>query len=534
MIKEPCPKCRENGRDSSGDNLVRYPDGGGHCFSCGYHENASGAKLERGKSKLTLGMVESYPVGTLLSRGLPEDIASFFDTRVSYNPSTSEIDTVYYPYYSGTTLRGYKVRKEPKSFSVVGETTGFFGKHCCAGTPVLIITEGEEDTLAAKALLNEKPAKPYDVVSLPDGASGLSKIKEESEFLMKYNKVFLCLDSDEPGQEAQTKLADWISTLTDTYTVTLDPEIGKDASDYWQKKAVTEFREAFRKAKKYEPEDVVNGTEISLDSLLEPLEEGYRIPFPGMQDKLHGLRKSEIVTLCAGSGIGKSTLARELAKSLIEQGCSVANVALENQMIEAAQALVALDMNIPLNKFRFSPPPKSEVQTSYEKMIANGKTYFYKHFGRLTSDRFIDKMYYYARSKRCDFIILDHLSMVISSSDSQNERKDIDSIMTKLAQLVVETGVGIIQVVHLKRPSKDKSFAKGGEVELSDLRGSAALEQLSWAVVGLERDQQGDDADFSRVRILKNRTFGFTGLCDTLKYNPTTGRLEPFVLKEEE
>lgn len=35
---EPCPKCTRMGRDSRGDNLGRYADGGGHCFSCQYHE----------------------------------------------------------------------------------------------------------------------------------------------------------------------------------------------------------------------------------------------------------------------------------------------------------------------------------------------------------------------------------------------------------------------------------------------------------------------------------------------------------------
>lgn len=33
----PCPKCVALGRDSRGDNLVTWPDGGSHCFSCGYH-----------------------------------------------------------------------------------------------------------------------------------------------------------------------------------------------------------------------------------------------------------------------------------------------------------------------------------------------------------------------------------------------------------------------------------------------------------------------------------------------------------------
>ncbi len=34
---EPCPRCRSVNRDSRGDNLVVYDDGGAHCFSCSYH-----------------------------------------------------------------------------------------------------------------------------------------------------------------------------------------------------------------------------------------------------------------------------------------------------------------------------------------------------------------------------------------------------------------------------------------------------------------------------------------------------------------
>lgn len=32
-----CPRCADRGRDRGGDNLAQYSDGGGHCFSCGYH-----------------------------------------------------------------------------------------------------------------------------------------------------------------------------------------------------------------------------------------------------------------------------------------------------------------------------------------------------------------------------------------------------------------------------------------------------------------------------------------------------------------
>ncbi len=42
---EACPRCRSNGRDNRGDNLARYGDGSGHCFSCGYHEHPSARSL---------------------------------------------------------------------------------------------------------------------------------------------------------------------------------------------------------------------------------------------------------------------------------------------------------------------------------------------------------------------------------------------------------------------------------------------------------------------------------------------------------
>jgi len=33
---EPCPKCRKDGNDRTGNNLARYADGGAYCFNCGY------------------------------------------------------------------------------------------------------------------------------------------------------------------------------------------------------------------------------------------------------------------------------------------------------------------------------------------------------------------------------------------------------------------------------------------------------------------------------------------------------------------
>jgi twinkle protein len=67
---------------------------------------------------------------------------------------------------------------------------------------------------------------------------------------------------------------------------------------------------------------------------------------------------------------------------------------------------------------------------------------------------------------------------------------------------------------------------EGGRVRLSDLRGSAAIGQLSDIVIGLERDAQDEKtANTTGVRILKNRFSGDQGIACFLQYDKTTGRM---------
>ena len=101
--------------------------------------------------------------------------------------------------------------------------------------------------------------------------------------------------------------------------------------------------------------------------------------------------------------------------------------------------------------------------------------------------------------------------------------------MTKLRQLVENTGVGIIAISHIRRGNKQKSFNEGEMISLTDLRGSASIEQLSDIVLASERDQQADDetSDIAQLRQLKNRPCGEVGPCGHVKYHTDTGRLLP-------
>jgi twinkle protein len=118
--------------------------------------------------------------------------------------------------------------------------------------------------------------------------------------------------------------------------------------------------------------------------------------------------------------------------------------------------------------------------------------------------------------------------MLVSAVHEGDERRAIDTIMTRLRSLVEETGAGIVLVSHLRRVDGNKGHENGIEVSLSHLRGSNSIGQLSDCVIALERNQQSDDpeeARTTRLRILKSRYTGDVGMACRVIYDAETGRL---------
>lgn len=69
LYKTRCPKCAENGRDRSGDNLGVYSDGHSYCYSCGYATNATSSSKLRQQAKQELKEIPA----------LPEDVTNELD-----------------------------------------------------------------------------------------------------------------------------------------------------------------------------------------------------------------------------------------------------------------------------------------------------------------------------------------------------------------------------------------------------------------------------------------------------------------------
>lgn len=456
---------------------------------------------------------------SLKSRGITQETCEFWSYQVG-----DDCHIANYKDPKGQRI-AQKIRREGKKFSWTGDAKHpyFYGQWLWGSGKSVVITEGEIDALSVSQAFRNK----WPVVSLKDGAQSAVKcVQANYEWLDGFERVVICFDQDDPGHLAAEEAAAALP-IGKAFVMTLPR---KDANEVLVQDGPEVLVKAFWNAKPYRPDGIISGSELTVSALKEAAAVGYELPYPKLQEMMLGLRKGELTLLTAGTGIGKSSLARELAYYLHQtHGCSIGNVFLEESTLKTGQALVAIHNNVPLGKLRADPSILTDEQwdDAFEKVIKE-RMWFFKHFGSLESDNLLSKIRYLGTVCGADFVILDHISIVVSGQEGsgEGERRDIDRLMTKLRSLVEETGIGVIAIVHLNKP-EGKAHEEGGRVTLSNLRGSGALKQLSDNVIAMERNQQaeGEERMLNHLRVLKCRETGNTGEADTLCYSTETGRL---------
>ena len=534
---KPCPACRETGGDRAGDNLSVYSDGHGYCNACGHYEK----KVKH----LTFDVTSEYfnlennsmqsvtPRGTsgamIKDRRISSNITKKFGVTVSYDKG-GKIDKHYYPYYDSkdsNNLIGYKERTvATKEFQIIGTNkgAGLFGQNANrSGGKYLTICEGELDALSVSEMFDGK----WQVVSLKNGANSAARdVKDNLEYIESFDNVVLCFDQDQAGFQAVKDVQDIISV--GKLKVCRLPM--KDASDMLINGKIKEFTNAWWSAESYTPAGIVKGEDTWEHLIKDENLVNIDYPWAGLNKLTYGFRSKELVTITSGSGMGKTSVVKELESYILDKtDDNLAIIHLEESIERTVKGLMSIEANSPIHipqyERELSPEDKKAL---WQKSVGDKNVYFYDHFGSMSEDSLLNVTRTYAKSFDCKWIVLDHLSIVVSDQDGiLDERKAIDAIMTNLRKIVQETGIGLFLISHLRRP-QGKAHEEGGQVSLSELRGSAAIAQLSDIVIGLERNQQDDDPiirNQTTLRVIKNRFSGLTGKACRLQYDSETGRL---------
>lgn len=304
----------------------------------------------------------------------------------------------------------------------------------------------------------------------------------------------------------------------------------KDANDLLKAGRLKDITQAVYGARAWRPGGIVSGRDL-WDRMTTSAIPGRPYPFAflnSMRTGLGGVRPGTIVTWVSGTGMGKSTLVRELGYADLMAGLPVGDVRLEEGVGQTGLGYVGLHLGKRLMLEGFDPGDPA-IRKAFEETIGSKDFYTLDHFGSLDDGDLLGKLRYLAAGCGCRTEILDHISIVVSGMDETgDERRTIDRLMTALRSLAENTGVTLHAICHLKR-TQGTSHEEGGRITLADLRGSQAIAQLSDAVVALERNQQAEDEDekaTTLVRSLKCRATGYTGVMGYLRYDPETGRMK--------
>ena len=508
----PCQHC------GSSDAGAIYTDGHFHCFACGKTESEAGDITEAPK-KAKAGLITGTYID-LIKRKLREDTCRKFGYQVGeLNGRKVQIA----PYYSKDgELVAQKVRTPDKDFKVLGDISKaqLFGANLWGSGKKIVVTEGEIDCLTVSQVQNNK----WPVVSVPNGAQGAKKaIQKNLEYFNSFEEVIFMFDMDEPGQKAARECCE----LFEGGKAKIASLSMKDPNELLLAGKEQEIISAIWNAREHRPDGIISGSDLWQQVSEKTVVESIPYPWTSLNEKTLGARKGELVTLTAGSGIGKSAVVREIAYHLLNRGETVGMLMLEENPKRTALGLMGLYLNKPLH-INAGDVDEQKLKESFDATVGSGRIYLYDHWGSSDIDNLVSRVRFMARGCGCQWIILDHLSIVVSGLGEGDERRLIDNAMTMLRSLVEETGVGMFVVSHLKRPEGNKGHEEGAKTSLSQLRGSHAIAQLSDMVIGLERDQQSENPNVTTIRVLKNRFSGDTGEAGFLLYDRDTGRLHEY------
>ena len=475
---QPCP-CGE-----SSDAYLLNADGSGKCFSCGKFFPSE--KREKGYD-LQGEVVRKY----MSHRGISLKTFEKFKVQTKFVDGVpAQVGFVYSEDPLGVKVR---VLAEKKFFSEGDlKKTTIFGKQFFdkGSKRVITITEGEFDALAVYDIIRDETA----VVSVRGASSAFQDCKAEYDYINSFEKIVINFDNDKPGQEAARRVAA-LFDFKKVYNLVLQQH--KDANGYiWdneKEEAIDDrkaYFEAWKGVKRHTPDNIVSGWSSFADALSKKREESIgSYPLTGLQDKLFGLHRGEVVVLLAEEGVGKTEIFRMMEDNILKTtGSNLGIIHLEEDNGTTLRGLAAYYSGAPAHVPN-SPITDQEVLDIIKKATGGNeeRVFLRSAFDVEDEDAFIDNIRFLVSGCGCDFIFFDHVSWLATGGDDQDERKKLDRITQRLKLLAKELRFCLIMISHVNDDGKP--------------RGSRNITKVANTVIRLTRDKEHADP------VERNKTF---------------------------
>ncbi len=223
-----------------------------------------------------------------------------------------------------------------------------------------------------------------------------------------------------------------------------------------------------------------------------------------LDSRMGGLQPSDLVVLAGRPGMGKTSLATNIAFNIAEayvpaqqadgtfkaaNGGVVGFFSLEMSSEQLATRIISEQTEIPSSKIR-----RGEIsEMDFEKLVACSQTMqklplFIDQTGGISIAQLAARARRLKRQRGLDVIVIDYIQLMQGSSAraSQNRVQEITEITTGLKALGKELGVPIIALSQLSRQVESRDDKRP---QLSDLRESGSIEQDADVVLFVYREE---------------------------------------------
>lgn len=428
-----------------------------------------------------------------------------------------EPESLGFKYPSGLT----KVRqRKEKIFHTSGEKTrdkggNLFGSDKFPeGGKAITITEGELDAISVYQMFGSK----YPAVSVRSASSARKDCVDDYDYINSFEKIYICFDADEPGSTAAKEVAN-LFDFNKVYLVKLDPKY-KDANGYLEKGSQDNFVRTWWNAKRFIPENIISSFS-EIDTIIDEDVNKPSVPYPfaKLQDQTYGIRTGEVVLFKALEGIGKTEIFRAIEYHLLKTTDSnLGIIHLEEDKARMIKGLVGYELEQPVH-LPDHQVSKDDLKNTYRKLVKRDeRVHIYTHFGSDDPDVILNTIRFMAGPCQCKYIFLDHITMVVTGSEVENERTALDYISTRLGMMVKELDFCLFMISHVN--------------DQGQTRGSRNISKIAHTVIELKRDKLHPDEDIrntTELIIEKNRFGSRTGPGGKLLFDASTFKINDVV-----
>lgn len=322
----------------------------------------------------------------------------------------------------------------------------------------VILTEGEIDAMSVYEM-------GFPAMSLPYGGGGGNKqqwIESEYERLAVYDQVYLCLDNDEPGQQAVAEIAKRLGE--DRLRVIRIPAPYKDANDLLTKAKFgkAEMANLIMRADHFDPAELISPAQLR-DKVLGA---GSTADAPGIDlpwPKTHGefrMRYGETVVVAGVNGHGKTEIVGNITAGALSQGARVCTASYEflpdRYMTRLVRQMIGVEDP--------AESAKSEVLDYLE-----GRMWLVNARGRERATRTLEVFRYAARRYGVRMFVIDNLSKCGIADDDLQAQKDF---IDQLSEFAREMDVIVLLVMHMTKGDESRPAGKmqaRGTGQITDL-----------------------------------------------------------------